>query len=481
MKASAFGCVSLYKKRTTGPIRGRALNVDATAEAAWFQGVKSRPLVTWASAILLGIGCLALLVIVSMTFRLAQNAQSDLASSVAARELSSAAVQLRSGLQGAESSQRGFIASGNEIYLAPYGTAKTMAYDQLQQLIDHVGSAEASKPAIQRLKVLVDEKFQEMDSTIVLKRARRDAEAMAVLRSNRGKALMDEANVFVSSIVRTADLEVTSSAQMQKESLFQLRRIILAAAFLILLVVAATLALIIGFARNLALARDEVTVMNSDLERRVAGRTVELTAARDRAQILLAEVNHRVANSLALVASMVGLQARSAKSAETRTALAETQTRISAVALVHKQLYGSDDVRSVELEGFLSNLLQQLEVSMRDAGHRASLIPDIAPLSMPTDKSVSLGVIAAEWVTNAFKYAYPDGAGEIRVSLKRGSDGAAELRVEDDGIGRQALQAPRGTGLGTKLVNAMASSLGGRVEYLERRPGTSARLILPAG
>jgi two-component sensor histidine kinase len=93
---------------------------------------------------------------------------------------------------------------------------------------------------------------------------------------------------------------------------------------------------------------------------------------------------------------------------------------------------------------------------------------------------VSLGVIATEWFTNAFKYAYPHGSGEIRVSLKRLDEGRAELRVEDDGVGREAAKRPRGTGLGTQLVNAMAASIGGEVEYLKCAPGTTARLIIPA-
>ena len=101
-------------------------------------------------------------------------------------------------------------------------------------------------------------------------------------------------------------------------------------------------------------------------------------------------------------------------------------------------------------------------------------------MTLPTDKSVSLGVIATEWVTNAFKYAYPRGSGEIRVSLKRLDEARAELLVEDDGVGRGADQLPQGTGLGTQLVNAMAASIGAQVEYLERHPGMTARLIIPA-
>ena len=102
-------------------------------------------------------------------------------------------------------------------------------------------------------------------------------------------------------------------------------------------------------------------------------------------------------------------------------------------------------------------------------------------MKLTTDESVSLGVIATEWVTNAFKYAYPRGPGEIRVSLKRLDQARAELLVEDDGVGRRAGERPAGTGLGTRLVNAMAAGIGAQVEYLDRSPGTTARLVIQAG
>ena len=436
--------------------------------------------VTWVSATLLVIGFAALLVIVFMTFRLVERAQIDLSTAGSERNLAATAVQMRNGFLAAESSQRGYIATGNEIYLAPYSSGKVQANQALKNLVSLMRPSQKTSPATERLIFLASEKFQEMDATITLKRQGGDAEALALLRSNRGKALMDEANVFISSLIRTADAGIADGETRQKAGLFDLRRIVLASAALILAVVVATYGMITAFTRRLGRAHDEVALLNSDLERRVQHRTSELSVARDRAELLLAEVNHRVANSLALVASMVGLQSRSAESAETKVALSETQARITAVALVHKKLYLSGDVHSVALEEFLASLLQQVEVSMRDAGHTASLKAELASLKMPTDKSVSVGVIAAEWVTNAFKYAYPAASGEIRVFLKHVGQGRAELVVEDDGVGFQADQRPQGTGLGTKLVSALAASLGASVDYIDRRPGLSARLTLPS-
>jgi len=147
---------------------------------------------------------------------------------------------------------------------------------------------------------------------------------------------------------------------------------------------------------------------------------------------------------------------------------------------VHRRLYSSGDAESVDLNEYLSTLLANIEASMRDEGHDAALRHDIEPLRLKTDACVSLGVIVAEWVTNAYKYAYPSRHGEIRVILKRLSAGQAELLVEDDGVGRGGEPATKGTGLGTRIVAAMARTIGAEVQYLQRDPGTAARLEFAA-
>src|SRR6201999_4551698 len=99
-------------------------------------------------------------------------------------------------------------------------------------------------------------------------------------------------------------------------------------------------------------------------------------------------------------------------------------------------------------------------------GQGADLDYEIAPVKLPTDAAINLGVIVTEWVTNAFKYAYADGTtGPIRVRVAALPDDAIELVVEDDGIGRPDGATPKGTGLGTRIVAAMASSLNAKVVY----------------
>ena len=205
----------------------------------------------------------------------------------------------------------------------------------------------------------------------------------------------------------------------------------------------------------------------------------EVRTARDRAEVLLSEVNHRVANSLSVVASLVGLQEKIVADKSARIALGETKARIYAISLVHKSLYTSGDVRFVALDDYLRDLIGHLEGSMRSQGHGAYLASELEPLRLKTDASVSLGVIVTEWITNAFKYAYPGGTGEIRVKLHNPNDGFAELTIQDDGVGRKTAPAAHGTGLGTKIVTAMATSMGAEIEYMDRNPGTLAKLRFP--
>ncbi|RYI24655.1 MAG: two-component system sensor histidine kinase/response regulator, partial [Acetobacteraceae bacterium] len=265
----------------------------------------------------------------------------------------------------------------------------------------------------------------------------------------------------------------------QQDSLWVLRLVTHLTVLMVLAVTAGVYLIVRSFVRDLRTANSEVQQLNNDLERRVEERTRDLAKASGRAEVLLAEVNHRVANSLTMVASMVGMQARASPDSSTRAILADTQARINAVAVVHKQLYTSGDVQTVALDDFLPNLLAQVEGSLRGEGLSATLHNDIEPQDLQTDRAISLGIILTEWVTNAFKYAYPGRGGEIRVKMRRGLEGFAEMAVEDDGVGRGNVATPKGTGLGTRLVSAMAASLGAKVEYLDRNPGTEARLILP--
>lgn len=230
---------------------------------------------------------------------------------------------------------------------------------------------------------------------------------------------------------------------------------------------------------ELLLAAIDHAIERVRLNRAKAKAEREMHEARERAEMLLGEVNHRVANSLAMVAALVGLQSNAVEDAEAKRALSETQARIQAIAGVHRHLYTSDDVRSVSVGDYLRSLMADLETTMIAEGGASRLLVEAEDFHLPTEKVASLGVVVTELVTNALKYAYVGREpGEVRVTLAQ-VDATVHLVVADDGLGWNGTGAPQGTGLGSRIIKAMAHSLDAQVGY-ETSSGTRVLVTFPA-
>jgi two-component sensor histidine kinase len=207
----------------------------------------------------------------------------------------------------------------------------------------------------------------------------------------------------------------------------------------------------------------------------------EVHASRDRyaalaaeREVLLREVNHRVGNSLQIIASLLHLQANSSTEEDVKAALTNAMGRVAAVAQVHRRLYTSHDLKNVLLNQYLDALLEDLRRSAE--GNRMSrLTLKAVPVEIDPDRAVAIGIIVNELVMNAVKYAYPDGAGPIHVDLNAQGDDVV-LSIADNGVGLNVKTDPRSTGMGQRIVNAMASKLDANVE---RDPGhAGTRIVL---
>ncbi|MFQ3596606.1 MAG: response regulator [Sphingomonadaceae bacterium] len=212
------------------------------------------------------------------------------------------------------------------------------------------------------------------------------------------------------------------------------------------------------------------------LRREARAQQAEIRAARDRAELLLKEVHHRVSNSLALVSSLAHLQAQSA-GGEAREALLGFQRRVMAIAQVHRRLYTSEDVTMVALDQYLAGLVPLLEESFAGDCHVTGIRLVAEPISFPTDKAISLGVVVSELVANACKYAYPEPpGGDVAITLARLPDGRAELAIADMGVGLGNGADRGGTALGTRIIQSMARAVG--AEVIQEQPHQGTRVSL---
>jgi two-component sensor histidine kinase len=192
--------------------------------------------------------------------------------------------------------------------------------------------------------------------------------------------------------------------------------------------------------------------------------------------ILLQELQHRVANSLQIIASVLLGSARRVNSDETRSHLYDAHQRVMSVAAVQRQL-AATRLGEVELRPYFTDLCHSIGASMIHDHAQISLLVNVDDGVAAADVSVSLGLIVTELVINALKHAFPGHRkGVIRVDYR--SDGPAwTLAVADDGVGMPQDAASLTSGLGTSIIEALAKQLDARIEVADRDPGVAVSVI----
>lgn len=194
-------------------------------------------------------------------------------------------------------------------------------------------------------------------------------------------------------------------------------------------------------------------------------------------QLLLHEIQHRVANSLQIIASVLLQSARKVQSSETRDHLRDAHNRVMSIAMLQKHL-SSTAVENVALKTYFRDLCLSIGASMIGDPQRLSIVTTVDSSIVDPDTSVSLGLIVTELVINALKHAFPGRtqAGSIRVDYKTVGDGWV-LTVTDDGVGMPKDEQDRKPGLGTGIVEALATQLQANVVVSDEAPGTKVTVI----
>ncbi|MDZ4373329.1 MAG: histidine kinase dimerization/phosphoacceptor domain -containing protein, partial [Phenylobacterium sp.] len=190
-------------------------------------------------------------------------------------------------------------------------------------------------------------------------------------------------------------------------------------------------------------------------------------------ELLIKEVNHRIQNSLQLVSSFLGLQARALSDPNVNAAFEEARRRLQAVALVHRRLYRADQIEMIELGRYLEELVDDMNDSL---GREWSglVTVDAAAILVPTDRAVTLGLVVTELVINANKYAYGGVPGPVQVSLE-GLQANLRVIVADQGQGKLA----PAEGFGSRMMTAMVRQLQGQLTFADNEPGLRAILTCP--
>lgn len=203
-----------------------------------------------------------------------------------------------------------------------------------------------------------------------------------------------------------------------------------------------------------------------------------LRAALDRQQLLLKESNHRVNNSLQIVASMLHLQSSNTENPDLQRELREAGSRIAAVARAHQRLYSSNRIDSLDLGIYLTEVCKDLNASIPSCEISVSAEEGIIK---PTDRAVAVALLVNELVSNAIKHAYPKGQCRIWVTLSRRTPSIL-LTVRDEGVGLPAdFDLKAGRRLGMRLVNAFTKQLRGELQVKPRSPGTEFVVTIPEG
>ena len=239
-----------------------------------------------------------------------------------------------------------------------------------------------------------------------------------------------------------------------------------------------------GAREGLRRARSALTETNErlriELVERIKAQDSARTSLKEK-DALLKEVHHRVKNNMQVVSSLLNLQMDSLPDDQARPIIADTQGRITAMALVHEKLYQSVDLARVDFSEYLRELTENIVGMFETTARRIRFVLDAQDIFLGVDSAVPCGLIVNELVSNAYKHGFPDGrSGTIRVSVRRTAEGVIFLSVDDDGKGiPEGVNLKKTESLGMQLVFTLVEQLDGQIE-ISSLPGagTLFELIL---
>lgn len=229
-----------------------------------------------------------------------------------------------------------------------------------------------------------------------------------------------------------------------------------------------------------ALRREQIerTQLETETRRLRAGvaraETGQLAAQVREKEVLLREIHHRVNNNLQTIISLFHLQLDRLTEPRTRALFLESQNRVYAMALIHEKLYRARDEATIDFAEYVRSLTAHVFRSYGVAGDSIELFIDADDIGFGIETMIPCALILNELVSNALKYAFPEGrTGRIEVRLRPLGENRYQLVVGDDGVGMPPGMDVRNTdSLGMQIVTALCEQLEGTLS-VSAAPGTT--------
>lgn len=227
---------------------------------------------------------------------------------------------------------------------------------------------------------------------------------------------------------------------------------------------------------DLAFLQGAANILGMAIERERHER--HLTAALERQKVLHKEINHRVKNSLALVSSMLNLQARDIANPELTGYLSEAAHRIAAIGKAHDQLSYGSSAEQMDIGEYIKAICNDLD---RSVAVCQVVVEAVDGIVIATDRAISIALIVNELIANAAKYAYNTPAGgKISVKVGRTSQESFSVSVRDEGAGLpRDFDLQKATGLGMRIITAFSEQVNATIRVRSVEPGTEFVLSIP--
>jgi two-component sensor histidine kinase/HAMP domain-containing protein len=203
----------------------------------------------------------------------------------------------------------------------------------------------------------------------------------------------------------------------------------------------------------------------------------QIKASLQEKEVLLKEIHHRVKNNMQVISSLLNLQANLLQDNRVRDLFKESQSRIKTMALIHEKLYQSEDLTNIDFKEYTQTLVHDLYRSYVSSPDKIRFVIEVGKVEFDIDTAIPCGLIMNELVSNALKYAFPEGIGIITIALDAKSEGMYELVISDNGVGlSEEFDLDTMNSLGLHLVKGLAEEqLEGELE-IHRNQGTTFRI-----